>query len=96
MATVIAGTDTTPRGPLGAAARAMSGLGSLGLSAAMGLFGRSTPAEALYNVQCCHLLFPPSSWSNCYAHQTYTWACYNGLHCACCEAPGVSAIWCPA
>jgi hypothetical protein len=77
-------------------ARALSGLGSLGLSAAMGLFGRSIPAEALYNVQCCHLVYPPSNWNNCYAHQFYTWACYNGFHCACCEAPGASAVWCPA
>ena len=95
MASVIADTGTA-RSPLRAAAHALSGLGSLGLSTAMALFGRSTPAEALVSVQCCHLIYSPTSWSYCYAHQYYTWACYNGFHCACCEGPSVSAIWCPA
>ena len=82
--------------PRGLGRRLLGGLGTSGLSAAMTLFGRSTPAEAYIQYQCCHLAYYPSDYTYCRNHATYIWYCsVNGyLHCTCCEASGRSGISC--
>ena len=70
-------------------------LGANGLTAAMGLFGRSTPAEAALDM-CCYLSYPASDYNYCVAHASYIWVCGYGyyMRCNCCEAPGRSALTC--
>jgi len=76
--------------------RLLSELGVRGLTAAMGLFGRSTPAEALYHVRCCNLIYPPyGNYTYCARNAWYTWYCYDGyMQCTCCECPGCSDLTC--
>src|SRR5262245_37680238 len=79
------------------AGRLLNNVGAGGLAVAMGLFGRSTPAEALINYQCCHLVYPPSDWNYCHTHGFYTWSCTTSggfLWCQCCERSGGSAAHC--
>jgi hypothetical protein len=64
-------------------------LGAGGLTAASALFGRSTPAYAICNRECCALLVCPNvSMATCRANQDYIWSCAASPRrgCSCCEA----------
>jgi len=90
-------TEQTQNGSASSiAGRVMRELGVRGLAAAIGLFGRSTPAEALYQEACCELYYPPlGNYTYCARNATYTWYCqYGYLQCTCCECPGCSDYTC--
>jgi hypothetical protein len=68
-------------------------LGAGGITAATAVFGRSEPAYALCQKNCCELANCPNvSYSYCSAHANYIWACTaeGGLICNCCEAGSYS------
>jgi hypothetical protein len=75
-------------------------LGTGGLTVAMNLFGQPTKATALIDVECCHLFYQPSSWSQCAVHGNYIWSCVESfpggftVWCQCCERSGGSALQC--
>lgn len=75
-------------------------IGGTGLLASVGIFGSNSSAEALVDDFCCTLIYNPSNYDTCLAHNTYIWNCtYEASNhilweCACCEAPGRSAVNC--
>jgi hypothetical protein len=67
---------------------AIGAVGAGALTASSAVFGASR-AEALVNVECCHLFFQPTvTLTNCLNHQYhYVWACQTSptRGCQCCE-----------
>jgi len=67
--------------------RILAGIGASGVAAAVAVFGRSGPADAIGGYGCCNLQYPPSvSVSSCLNGRHYVWYCgLNELQCQCCE-----------
>lgn len=62
------------------------GIGASALATSAAVFGTGNAASAaVYG--CCHLVFPPSSYSTCRANRNYTWYCQATATrgCGCCE-----------
>lgn len=53
----------------------LKGVGASALATAAAVFGRPDAAQA-YQVACCSLAVPPSSWSSCSSRSDrYIWSC---------------------
>jgi len=53
----------------------LKGAGASALATAAVVFGKQSAAQAQVQAACCFLERPPSSWSYCYDHRDYIWAC---------------------
>ena len=67
----------------------LGALGAGGLTAASAIFGKSAPAYAICQKNCCSLAVCPNvSMTTCRNNADYIWGCAMSayLHCSCCEA----------